>query len=376
MKCKSTRFYGMTKLSLNKNLMNRKFLFIVYSQPMNATDIKQIKAVLAHPKKIVIVSHRNPDGDAYGSSLALYHYLLKLKHDVIVISPNECPDFLKWLPGEDQVLTFENNQKTSTKLLQEAEFIFTLDFNALHRVGKQMQEVLEHVTATFIMIDHHQQPDDYAKFMYSDPDICSTSQMIYHFFEKIDALQHIDKTIATCLYTGIVTDTGSFKYQSTTSETHRITASLIDMDIEHTKIHNQLYDTNSYNRLQLLGRALQNLKVLPEYHTAYISLSQREMNTHHFKKGDTEGFVNYALSLKGVVLAVIFIEDQKQGIIKMSLRSKGKFSVNLLARSHFNGGGHENAAGGRGDDSLQDTISKFLKIIPDYTKELQASYEI
>jgi len=339
---------------------------------MNVKEIAEIKALLANPKKIVIVSHRNPDGDAYGSSLALYHYLLKLKHDVVVISPNDCPDFLKWLPGEPEIITFENNQKVSTKLLQEAELIFTLDFNALHRVGKQMQEVLENISPIYIMIDHHQQPDDYAKFMYSDPSICSTSQMIYHFFEKLDVLNTIDKTIATCLYTGIVTDTGSFKYQSTTSETHRITASLLDLGVEHTKIHNQLYDTNSYNRLQLLGKALRNLKTLPEYHTAYISLSQGEMNAYNFKKGDTEGFVNYALSLKDIELAVIFIEDQKQGIIKMSLRSKGDFSVNTFARKHFNGGGHENAAGGRSEETLQKTIATFLEIIPTYKKEITA----
>jgi len=337
---------------------------------MNVKEIAQIKALLANPKKIVIVSHRNPDGDAYGSSLALYYYLLKLKHDVVIVSPNDCPDFLKWLPGEAEIITFENNQKISTKLLQEAELVFTLDFNALHRVGKQMQEVLENINPTYIMIDHHQQPDDYAKFMYSDPSVCSTSQMIYHFFEKLDVLNTIDKTIATCLYTGIVTDTGSFKYQSTTSETHRITASLLDLGVDHTKIHNELYDTNSYNRLQLLGKALRNLKTLPEYNTAYISLSQGEMNAYNFKKGDTEGFVNYALSLKGIELAVIFIEDQKQGIIKMSLRSKGDFSVNTFARKHFNGGGHENAAGGRSEETLQKTIATFLEIIPTYKKEI------
>ena len=343
---------------------------------MNSKDIKEVKSLLTRPKKIVIVSHRNPDGDAYGSSLALYHYLVKLKHNVVVVSPNDSPDFLKWLPGVEDIIIFETNTKKASELLRDADIIFTLDFNALHRVGAAMQKILESVSSIYIMVDHHQQPDSYAKFMFSDPSACSTSQMIYQFLEKIDGLDVIDKTIATCIYTGIVTDTGSFKYQSTTSETHRIIASLIDIGIEHTKIHNNLYDTNSYNRLQLLGKALRNLKTLPQYNTAYISLSQREMNLHHFKKGDTEGFVNYALSLKDVVLAVIFIEDQKQGIIKMSLRSKGYFSVNNFARKHFNGGGHENAAGGRSEESLQDTISKFLKIIPTYENELKESYEI
>lgn len=342
---------------------------------MNNKDITHIKELLSSPKKIVIVSHRNPDGDAYGSSLALYHYLLKLNHEVNVVSPNDCPDFLKWLPSQEDIVVFEEEKSRGTKLLNEAEFIFTLDFNALHRVGKLMQEVLENVTATFIMIDHHQQPDDYATYMFTDPQISSTSQMIYHFFEKLETLDSIDKNIAVCIYTGILTDTGSFKYSSTTSTTHKIIANLIDKNIEHTKIHNRLYDTNSYNRLQLLGKALRNLKVIEECKTAYITLSQREMNLFNFKKGDTEGFVNYGLSLKGVVFAVIFIEDQKQGIIKMSLRSKGKFSVNDFARNYFNGGGHENAAGGRSEDSLENTVDKFVKIVPTYISELQNSYE-
>jgi len=342
---------------------------------MNNKDIAHIKELLSTPKKIAIVSHRNPDGDAYGSSLAMYHYLSRTKHDVSVVSPNDCPDFLKWLPGEDKIVVFENNPSKGSQLLKQAEIIFTLDFNALHRVGKAMEEVLESVSAMYIMIDHHKQPDDYATYMYSDATISSTSQMIYHFFKKMDALHTIDKMIATCLYTGIVTDTGSFKYTSTTSITHRIIANLIDIGIDHTKIHINLYDTNSLNRLQLLGKALRNLKMLEEYKTAYISLSQREMNSFNFKKGDTEGFVNYGLSLKGVVFAAIFIEDQKQGIIKMSFRSKGKFSVNEFSRNHFDGGGHINAAGGRSELSLKETITKFLKILPTYANELQNSYE-
>ncbi len=342
---------------------------------MNNNEIAHIKDLLSTPKKIAIVSHRNPDGDAYGSSLALYHFLLKSKHNVSVLSPNDCPDFLKWLPSQENIIVFENDAIKGTQLLNEAELIFTLDFNALHRVGKAMQEVLENVSATYIMIDHHEQPDDYATYMYSDASISSTSQMIYHFFEKMNVVDSIDTTIATCLYTGIVTDTGSFKYPSTSSVTHKIVANLIDKNIEHTKIHNRLYDTNSFNRLQLLGKALRNLKILEECRTAYITLSQREMNLFDFKKGDTEGFVNYGLSLKGIVFAVIFIEDKKQGIIKMSLRSKGKFSVNDFSRNHFNGGGHENAAGGRSEISLKDTINNFLEIVLTYKNELQSSYE-
>ncbi len=176
---------------------------------MKNTDIIHIKELLSTPKKIVIVSHRNPDGDAYGSSLAMYHYLLKEKHDVSVVSPNDCPDFLKWLPSQEEIVVFETNVSKGSQLLNEAELIFTLDFNALHRVGKVMQEVLENVSATYIMIDHHEQPDDYATYMYSDASISSTSQMVYHFFEKMNTIHSIDKTIATCVYAEILTDTGA-----------------------------------------------------------------------------------------------------------------------------------------------------------------------
>ncbi len=342
---------------------------------MNKSDILKIKELVSSPKKIAIVSHRNPDGDAYGSSLALYHYLLKFNHSVSVVSPNDCPDFLKWLPKQDEILTFEENASKAAELLNNAELIFTLDFNALNRVGSAMQAVLEQVSADFIMIDHHQQPDDYAKFTYSDPSKASTCEMIYYFIQMLDDLDKIDINTASCLYTGIVTDTGSFKYPSTTSDTHKIISHLMEIGIDHTKIHNSLFDTNSYSRLQLLGTALKNLKVIPDCNTAYITISQRELNSYNFKKGDTEGFVNYGLSLKGVVFAVIFIEDQKQGIIKMSFRSKGKFSVNDFARTYFNGGGHDNAAGGRSELSLKNTVSRFLEIVPTYKQELQTSYE-
>ncbi len=342
---------------------------------MDTKDIKVIKERLSAREKIVIVSHRNPDGDAYGSSLALYHYLVSLKQDVCVVSPNDSPDFLKWLPKQKDILIFEENVVEASKLLKEATLIFTLDFNALGRVGSQMQLVLENVSADFIMIDHHQQPDDYAMITYSDPSKASTCEMIYHFIEKMGDIDKITIDVASCLYTGIVTDTGSFKYPSTSGDTHKIIAHLMEVGIDHTKIHSNLFDTNSYNRLQLLGIALKNLKVVSDCHTAYITISQRELNSYDFKKGDTEGFVNYGLSLKGIVFAVIFIEDQKQGIIKMSFRSKGTFSVNEFARNYFNGGGHDNAAGGRSEDSMRNTVSKFLEILPKHKKELQTSYE-
>lgn len=336
---------------------------------MNNHDITKVKQLLSSPKKIVIVSHKNPDGDAIGSSLGLYHYLVKQNHQVDVIMPNDYPTFLKWMPSENIVANYEATVKTSNAIINNADVIFTLDFNALQRAG-DMATVLEQAKGIKIMIDHHQQPDAYPTYMYSDVEICSTCQMVYHFIEMLDDVDLVDKNIGTCLYTGIMTDTGSFRFRSTTSTTHKVIANLIDKGVDNTQIHNSVYDTNSFNRLQLLGRALNNLKVIPELKTAYITLSQKELNQYNFKKGDTEGVVNYGLSLKGIVMAVIFIEHKQEGIIKMSLRSKGDFSVNEFARAHFSGGGHTNAAGGRSNLPLKETVEKFISILPDYKKDL------
>ncbi|RZV67839.1 MAG: bifunctional oligoribonuclease/PAP phosphatase NrnA, partial [Flavobacteriaceae bacterium] len=207
-------------------------------------------------------------------------------------------------------------------------------------------------------------------YVYSDVEMCSTSQMIYHFIDMLGDTSKIDADISTCLYTGIMTDTGSFRFRATTSETHRVIAELIDKGADNAQIHNNVYDTNSYGRLQLLGCAMNNLKILPDLKTSYMTLSQKELNSFDFKKGDTEGFVNYGLSVNGIVFTVIFIEHQKEGIVKISLRSKGDFDVNEFAREHFNGGGHTNAAGGRSTMSLTETVEKFITILPSYKKDL------
>lgn len=336
---------------------------------MTNHDIKDIKALLSSSKKIVIVTHKNPDGDAIGSSLALFHYLTKLNHLVTVVTPNDYPSFLKWVPGEDLILKFDLQNDQSSKAIKQADIIFTLDFNAFHRAG-DMEQILNTSSALKIMIDHHQQPDGYAKYTYSDVSMSSTCEMIYNFIEMLDDCNLIDSNIATAIYLGIMTDTGSFRFNSTTSRTHQVIANLIDKGADNTFIHNQVYDTNSYNRLQLLGCALSNLKILPEFRAAYITLTQDELQNFDYKKGDTEGFVNYALSLENVVLAAIFIEDLQQGIIKISLRSKGDFSVNLMSRHHFNGGGHTNAAGGKSDLNISETVEKFISILPQYKAAL------
>lgn len=336
---------------------------------MNKQDIKSIKQLLSTEKKIVIVPHKNPDGDAIGSTLGLYHYLLKANHDVQVIVPNDYPDFLKWIPGENTILKYDVETVKSDRLIANADIMFTLDFNAFHRTGA-MEHVLSESKAVKIMIDHHQDPDGYAKYMFSDVSMSSTCEMVYHFIDMMDDTESIDVTIATCLYVGIMTDTGSFRFAATTSKTHQIIAQLIEKGANNSEIHNNIYDTNSYERLQLLGCALSNLKVIPELRTAYISLSQEELYKYNYKKGDTEGVVNYALSLKGVIFAAIFIEDKPEGIVKISLRSKGDFSVNEFSRAHFNGGGHTNAAGGRSHLALKETIEKFISILSGYKKAL------
>lgn len=343
---------------------------------MNRSDIKEIKELLSTPKNVVIVPHKNPDGDAIGASLAMYHYLNKKGHKATVVSPNDYPNFLKWLPGSKDTLKFDMQNRQSKKAIAEASIIFLLDFNALNRVGDDMENTLKEFKGIFIMIDHHQQPEDIAKYLFSDTSVCSTCQMLYHFLEKLQDVEGIDADIATSIYTGIMTDTGSFRFPSTTSTTHRIIADLIDKGADNSKIYSLVYDTNSYARLQLLGRALSNLVVVNKLKTAYITLSQKELDEFDYQKGDTEGIVNYALSLENIVFATIFIEDIDQKIIKISFRSKGSFSVNKFAREHFDGGGHDNAAGGKSIVSLDATISKFLKLLPAYQNELLTSYEV
>jgi len=342
---------------------------------MNKRQIEDIKGLLSVPQNIVLVAHRNPDGDAIGSTLAMQHYLNKKGHNARTVLPNDVPEFLQWMPGNEFVYKYDKQNKQSKRTIDESKILFLLDFNAFHRVGDDMQKALEAYKGVFIMIDHHQQPDPVSEYIYSDTSICSTCQMVFHFIDKMGDLDLIDEKIATCLYTGIMTDTGSFRFPSTTSTTHKIIGELIDKGAKNASIHDAVFNTNSYSRLQLLGAAMTNLKVLKEFHTAYITLSQKELDSFEFQKGDTEGFVNYGLSLKGIYFAAIFIEDKEQNIIKISFRSKGSFSVNQFSRNHFSGGGHDNAAGGRSEVSLEATVENFVALLPNYKKDLEKSYE-
>ncbi|MBZ9631344.1 bifunctional oligoribonuclease/PAP phosphatase NrnA [Salegentibacter sp. LM13S] len=331
--------------------------------------ILEITAELSQAKNIVIVPHKGPDGDAMGSTLGLMHFLKDKGHKVNVITPNDYPRFLKWLPGNDEVIIYEKDKANAEDIINNADLVFALDFNHLDRSG-DMQGILTASEAVFIMIDHHREPSDFANYTYSDAEMSSTCEMVYHFIDKLRAVHKITPEIATCLYVGIMTDTGSFRFSATSAETHRVIADLIAKGAVNHEIHNNIFDTFNEDRLQLLGIALQNLRVKPQFKTAYISLTQEELDKHNFQKGDTEGFVNYGLAIENVVFAVIFIENKQEGIIKISFRSKGAFNVNEFARAHFEGGGHNNAAGGKSDLSMEDTIAKFNTILPDY-KELQ-----
>ncbi len=336
---------------------------------MDPATIAAVKQLLAEPQKFVVVPHKNPDGDAIGSCLALTHYLRQRGQDAVIVSPNDYPKFLKWMPGSDKIINFEKDNAQAKDALAQATVICTLDFNHLGRIG-QMQPLLEGHKATFIMIDHHQEPADYAQIKYSDPTLGSTCEMVYNFIEYLGDADKISETIANCVYTGIMTDTGSFKFSSTTSRTHRIVAHLIDRGADNTKIHNQVYDTNTPSKLHLLGCALKNMVILQQFSTVYITLAQNELDTYGYQKGDTEGFVNYGLTLEGIRFAAIFIENKEEGILKISFRSEGDFSVNEFARAHFEGGGHHNAAGGKSDLPMQATTAYFVSLLDQYKTQL------
>ncbi len=338
-------------------------------QSMDKESLKELQDYLAQNRKIVLVPHRSPDGDAVGSVTAMYGYLKQLGHEVSMISPNDFPKFLKWIAHSDKFINYEQQKEKADKLIAAAELIFILDHNAFHRAG-DMEQALSTSNARFAMIDHHQQPDDFAQFTYSDTSMSSTCEMVYHFLDAMGAADKINPDMAASLYTGILTDTGSFKFRSTTSTTMRVAANLIDAGADSEAINRKIYDVNSPSRMKLLGTALSNMVILEEFRTAFITLSQKELDENNFKKGDTEGFVNYALSLDNVVLAQIFIEKEDDHIVKTSLRSKGTFDVNLMAREHWQGGGHKNAAGGKSDESMEATVAKLKKILPQYAQEL------
>ena len=332
---------------------------------MNKQDSKSLQALLDKRPIITIIPHTSPDGDAIGSTLGLYHFLKNQGHDVQIIAPTDFPDFLKWMPEADQILIYPNQESRAEQRIADSSLIFTLDFNNLLR-AKPLTPFLQKSLATFVMIDHHQQPDTYATITYSDEKASSTCELIYNTIVSLGSQEAINKTIATCLYTGIMTDTGGFRFSMTSPQTHRVAAVLLEKGANCAQIASDVLDSYSIDRLQLLGTVLDGLTYLKEYKTAYMSVSSKILKQFNFRKGDTEGFVNYGLRIKEAELAVIFIENEEDNLIKISFRSKTTLDVNLLARMYFNGGGHINAAGGSMSISLEDTIAYFLEVLPKF----------
>lgn len=320
---------------------------------MRIEKTEGLAAFLAEPKKIVLTNHVNPDGDAMGSALGLKLILQKLGHSVSVIAPNDFPHFLKWLPSCKDTLVFENAKEETRERLEETDLVIVLDYNALHRSGP-LEETLKEYKGNFLMIDHHQQPDDFAKWMISDTSKCSTAQMVYEFAESFGWLDLLDTDIGENLYTGIVTDTGSFRFSSTTSKTHEIAAHLLNIGVKPDSVYNNVFDANSVSRFKLLGSLLENMKVFASKQSVILFLSHADQEKYGYRKGDTEGFVNYGLSIEGIRFAV-FIREEKN-YCKISLRSKGDLDVNQISRQNFNGGGHKNAAGGLVEKPLKDVI--------------------
>ncbi len=333
-------------------------------------EILKLKEVLNTPQNIIITTHHKPDADALGSSLGLYNYLMKKGHKVTVITPSDYADFLKWMKSNDQVVVFnENNKKDCQDYIDNADLIFCLDFSNLERI-KELGEMVRKSEAKKVLIDHHRDPEDFADYGYHDINSASTAQLAYKMIVAFGEKQLIDKDIAECFYAGIMTDTGSFKHPNTNKEVHIIVAELIDLGANNSEVSRLIYDTNSLDRLKFLGFALsQRLVVYPEYHTAFFAISMEDLENFKSRTGDTEGLVNYALSINGITMAALFTESEEG--VKLSLRSIGNFEVNKLAAHYFKGGGHKNAAGGISQKSLAETVKLFESIIKEYSEQLK-----
>lgn len=327
---------------------------------MIQTEFLKLKKLLTDKKqKIVISTHKNPDGDAIGSSLALYEYLKLLGYQVDCIVPNEYPSFLAWLPGNQNILVFDQEIEKSKKIINSADIIFSLDYNDFQRAG-EMGDAITISSAKKVLIDHHLEPAKYFDVSISKTNTSSTAQLIYEMIDYLGDKNSINKAIAESLYVGIITDTGSFSYACNFPETYNIVAHLIDLGVDGEKIHQNLFSTFSADRLRLLGYCLsERLHVLAHHKVAYIYLTKDDLKKFNYKSGDTEGIVNYALTIQGIEFAALFTE--REDLIRISFRSKGDFSVNEFARKHFNGGGHKKAAGGNSSKNMDETLKKFIE---------------
>ena len=322
---------------------------------------KELLKLFSSSENILLVCHINPDGDAIGSQLALYHYLKAKGRNVGMLSPNNLQEFLKWMDGADLINIFIRNRKKSIKLIGEADLIIMLDFNQLNRLGEAEKYVINS-GAVKVIIDHHLDPNDFASLIISDPSKCSTAELVHEIISLMNGKQFLNKSYAESLYVGIITDTGNFEHGAYSGKTFRIVADLLEFGIDKEKIFNLVYNNFSADHMRLLGFALnKRMIILPDYKSAYIYLTKDDLKSYNHIKGDTEGFVNLPLSIKGINFSTLFIE--KDNFIKLSFRSKGQFPVNEFAARYFSGGGHQNASGGEYYDTLENTIAYFLKIL-------------
>lgn len=334
-------------------------------------NIKAFQQFLSVPRKVLIVTHFKPDADALGSSLGLAGYLKKKKHAVKVVTPSDYPEFLNWLPGNSDVVIFNREKiKDFEGEVSTSDIIFCLDFSSLKRIN-ELGDLVEQSPAKKVLIDHHLQPEQFADFIQWDDKAASTAELVYDLINELHDDHYVDSDIANCLYAGLMTDTGGFRHSNTTKKVFETAAALVDHGADPAMVSKLIYDTNTLERMRLMGFVLnEKLNVLPEYRTAYIALKMEDLKKYSSQTGDTEGLVNFGLSVKGVKLAVLIAERKEN--VKLSFRSLGEFSVNDFARKHFNGGGHKNAAGGQTTLSFEETVKKFLDLLPQYKDELLA----
>lgn len=329
--------------------------------PESPKYTKELTKLFSASENILLICHINPDGDAIGAQLALYHYLKAAGREAAMMTPNHLQEFLKWMDGAELINVFIRQREKCRELIEKADLIVMLDFNQSNRLGEAENLVLAS-KARKVVIDHHLNPYKFADLLISDPALSSTSELMYEILKNFDGGPFMNRPFAEALYVGIITDTGNFDHGNYSGNTHRIVADLMETGIDREKIQNLIYNNFSADRMRLLGYALnEKMVILPEYQTAYINLSRSDLAAYHYVKGDTEGFVNMPLSINGVVLSVLFIE--KEGFVKLSFRSKGAFPVNEFASRFFFGGGHLNASGGEYPDTLQNTIDYFLMIL-------------
>jgi phosphoesterase RecJ-like protein len=332
--------------------------------------IYEIFPLLTQPRNIVITTHQKPDADAMGSSLALYNFLKQFGHTVTVISPTNWAKWLDWMPGCSEVIDYDANREKATNILNAADWLFCLDFNIFHRT-KTMTERLKELKCTKILIDHHQEPDE-PSFNYGISDVAksSTCEMVYDFMVASGGKEKITEEIAECIYAGIVGDTGSFRFPSSTQDVHRLVADLKARGLKHSKVHENLFDNFLENKLRFTGHILlHRMQVFYEFNTVLIAIPKSDLLKYHVKTGDTEGLVNFPQTIQGIKLVAIVIDRDEER--KWSFRSKGEFDCNTFARKYFEGGGHFNASGGRSSDPLDVTVQKFKEAIKENKSLLQ-----